>query len=382
MKINFTLFALLIAPSAVAMDPPIQRTKEALTEELLEVVSQEGALLNEVERLLNIGAEVEERVQLDPYETGFGNHPLLAYWGNTPLIIAAKVGNAPVCEALIQRGASVNATITAGLPSEKHLETALHWAVRYGHFDVCKVLLAHGASIFVGAPLCPLKLCIKQIIGKHNIATGEEMGNEVQKYHEFFELLIKYAWAAPETGSAEEAAQRIRRYVWGLQNWTVNNERLPIETIHEILQQPALSNDLFALLFPRILNDEPIPSQFYDVLVRIVYDATMDKLVTVGNAFAGEHSEHPPIQHLYENHPLIQLLRDRNLLELNHGEALRDTIRARIKEYPEVHSASKESKKFPCCTKGAIKDSCRHIALFATTICVSILLRLIYQAIV
>ncbi|WYZ39894.1 hypothetical protein EsH8_IV_000235 [Colletotrichum jinshuiense] len=60
-----------------------------------------------------------------------------------PLVIASKIGDIEVVKALIEGGARVN-----GNPSpEHHLCNPLHAAIDEQHFEVAKLLLAHGADI-------------------------------------------------------------------------------------------------------------------------------------------------------------------------------------------------------------------------------------------
>jgi ankyrin repeat protein len=62
--------------------------------------------------------------------------------GFTPLLYAARHGNAEACEVLLSRGAS----ITSATPGFR--QTALHRAAMAGHVEVAKVLLRHGAERF------------------------------------------------------------------------------------------------------------------------------------------------------------------------------------------------------------------------------------------
>ncbi len=56
------------------------------------------------------------------------------------LVAAASRGDAKRCQALVERGADVNACMRSGL-------TALHQATIHNHKDVVKVLIACGADI-------------------------------------------------------------------------------------------------------------------------------------------------------------------------------------------------------------------------------------------
>lgn len=56
-----------------------------------------------------------------------------------PLTAAAFLGDAPMVELLLQRGADPEATTSAS-------STALARAIHSGHVDVVRVLLTHGAT--------------------------------------------------------------------------------------------------------------------------------------------------------------------------------------------------------------------------------------------
>ena len=58
----------------------------------------------------------------------------------TPLHIAARIGNVDIVALLLQHGASVNAPT-------KDLYTALHIAAKEGQDEVAAVLIDHGASL-------------------------------------------------------------------------------------------------------------------------------------------------------------------------------------------------------------------------------------------
>jgi uncharacterized protein len=60
--------------------------------------------------------------------------------GETPLMVAARSGNADVVQQLVTRGANVNARAARG-------QTALMWAVAQKHPAVVRVLLAGGADV-------------------------------------------------------------------------------------------------------------------------------------------------------------------------------------------------------------------------------------------
>ncbi len=66
--------------------------------------------------------------------------------GYTPLLIAARDGNAPMVEALLAGGADPKATTTAGA-------TPLMLAARAGSVDAVKLLLAHGADVNATEPV-------------------------------------------------------------------------------------------------------------------------------------------------------------------------------------------------------------------------------------
>jgi ankyrin repeat protein len=60
--------------------------------------------------------------------------------GYTPLLIASKIGNAPMIETLAAGGADANAATTSGT-------TALMFASQAGNPEAVKVLIAHGANV-------------------------------------------------------------------------------------------------------------------------------------------------------------------------------------------------------------------------------------------
>jgi ankyrin repeat protein len=60
--------------------------------------------------------------------------------GETPLMVASRVGNADVAAQLLEAGAKVNARAARG-------QTALMWAAAQRHPEVVRLLLAHGADV-------------------------------------------------------------------------------------------------------------------------------------------------------------------------------------------------------------------------------------------
>ena len=65
-------------------------------------------------------------------------------FGETPLMTAARAGDADVVGRLLAAGAAVDAATEAGAYGA---QTALMWAVAQGHAAVVEVLLAHGADV-------------------------------------------------------------------------------------------------------------------------------------------------------------------------------------------------------------------------------------------
>ncbi|WP_457621183.1 ankyrin repeat domain-containing protein [Persephonella sp.] len=78
------------------------------------------------------------------------------------LISAAKDGDVKLLQLAIAKGADINTTDDRG-------GTALHWAVYYGHEDIVKILLLHGANPFLEDKngISPYRLA--QIKGKSEI---------------------------------------------------------------------------------------------------------------------------------------------------------------------------------------------------------------------
>jgi ankyrin repeat protein len=82
-----------------------------------------------IERLLNAGAEVNER----------------GVNGETPLMFAARDGSLQALNLLLKRGASINAK------EALRGTTALMWAVEQKHSDAVKLLIEHGADVGVAS---------------------------------------------------------------------------------------------------------------------------------------------------------------------------------------------------------------------------------------
>ncbi len=86
-----------------------------------------------ISMLLRSGADPDVRNREEPNGDG----------GNTPLWFAAQGapgGGVPVAEVLIEAGATVNAKCEYGT-------TALHMAASWGHLDMVKSLIEHGADL-------------------------------------------------------------------------------------------------------------------------------------------------------------------------------------------------------------------------------------------
>jgi ankyrin repeat protein len=81
-------------------------------------------------------------------------------WGYTALMYAAREGHVNICLALIEKGSSLNMQNLGG-------DTSLIWATIRGHKEVMKVLLEKGADvtihnnvrIFSILVYCPYVLC-------------------------------------------------------------------------------------------------------------------------------------------------------------------------------------------------------------------------------
>lgn len=68
------------------------------------------------------------------------NGIILASATDTPLMIACRIDNIPLCCKLIELGADVNL-------SNEHGRTILHWCCGNGSEEVCELLLKYGANV-------------------------------------------------------------------------------------------------------------------------------------------------------------------------------------------------------------------------------------------
>ena len=119
---------------------------------------------NSVKRIVN-----EKSINIDSHD----------WWENTPLTDAAKRGDVRAVQFLIvEMGANVHASCDC-----PHHKTALHYASEYGHEDVVKLLLAHGADVNVldSRDYTALDVAIGDSIKKLLISNGCLYGNKVPK---------------------------------------------------------------------------------------------------------------------------------------------------------------------------------------------------------
>jgi ankyrin repeat protein len=99
-------------------------TSKTATDALLEVVKRKETSSDDINALIDKGADVDAK----------------DLFNNTPLILAASNGLANVCITLIDKGADVNATSNYG-------NTPLTWAASNGLRDVCLTLIYKDADV-------------------------------------------------------------------------------------------------------------------------------------------------------------------------------------------------------------------------------------------
>jgi ankyrin repeat protein len=58
----------------------------------------------------------------------------------TPLMVASQLGNILACELFIRNNANVNSV-------DKYRQTSLHWASIKGHLSICELLISNGADV-------------------------------------------------------------------------------------------------------------------------------------------------------------------------------------------------------------------------------------------
>jgi ankyrin repeat protein len=164
------------APTATVVDAAMQDNKDAartLLKQGADVNSAQGdgmtALHWAVQKgdvelaqmLLYAGANVKATTRVGGYTpllvaSKIGNAPMIdtliaggadpntpTINGTTPLMFAAEAGNAAAVKSLLDKGAAVNAR------EKVKGETALTFAAAYGRADVIRVLTAHGADVNV-----------------------------------------------------------------------------------------------------------------------------------------------------------------------------------------------------------------------------------------
>ena len=104
-------------------NPVPPKNNPELNAQLLESATAGNA--NEISRLLRLGADVNAKTKN-------------SLW--TALHWASRYGHTAVVRLLIQNGANVNAKTFDDW-------TALHWASKYGHIETVKLLAANGANV-------------------------------------------------------------------------------------------------------------------------------------------------------------------------------------------------------------------------------------------
>lgn len=118
----------------------------------------------------------------------------IVYHSETKLIDAAKKNDIPAAEKLLDKGYDINA-IASWITST----TALHSAITYGHIEMVKFLLEHGARTDIKAHELPLDLAQSIARGGFQLFTSEiPSWEQVMKNQEEIILLLKQAGAPSE----------------------------------------------------------------------------------------------------------------------------------------------------------------------------------------
>ncbi len=272
----FILNTLLVSFSAIAMD-----------QQLFQLVEKKDATREEVIDLLDRGASVHARASHD----------------KTPLMVAATYSNQAVCEALIEGGAAVNATVQVWWATDLRYNgwTPLHFAAESTNHKVCALLLERGAELFDIYHLSdeePFSLCIR---------------DRKELFVQTLENLIKHAWAFPDAQNPNESSKILTTSFLCLLN-----KGVPKDIIYIILQKDQEFRDLICMvLMPNVRNNKPILPRFSETIADKVYITTLEKL-----------KKSVPQENL-------------ELLEHEHGDNLYKNIYQRVESPPTIHPESR-----------------------------------------
>jgi len=237
----FILSTLLVSFSAIAMD-----------QQLFELVEKKDATREEVIDLLDRGASVHARASCD----------------KTPLMVAATYSNQAVCEALIEGGAAVNATVQAWwLPDlSDNAWTPLYYAAESANHKVCALLLERGAELFgiyglLVAPLDdkgPFDICIQGISPKY--PNKNPYNKPTEEFAQTIKTLIEHAWALPDAHNQNETILPRSRTTIAKKIYITTLEKLresvPQENL-ELLEQEHGDN-LYKNIYQRVENPPTI----------------------------------------------------------------------------------------------------------------------------
>jgi ankyrin repeat protein len=99
------------------------------------IVAASSGDVQAARRAIDTGANVNCTSDLEPYECV------------TPLMFAVKFGHVDMARILVAARANINWKSKSIIPDEPSRETALHWAVREQSEQICKILIAGGADV-------------------------------------------------------------------------------------------------------------------------------------------------------------------------------------------------------------------------------------------
>lgn len=322
------LILTLITLPLTAMEQLFKKFKTSpFNDELFALVEQEDATAKQVDELVGKGAEVNS--------TNINSV--------TPLMKAAQTGNATACKALIDKGALVStivdeywapSLVTNGL-------SALHFAASFGHPQVSKLLLKHGADIFLTTDFysSPLKCCISTQLEEFHFykLTIAERDQKITdgSFKETYKTLVKHAWALPEeTEDAREILKRMATAYLSLkEKLTETGQPFSKELIPYILQSnQELRDHICALLLPSIRSNKQIPPCYTEVMAQCIYQSTVKKIFDTLMKIR-EHSDSEKFDAFAKP----------KFIELEYGDDIMKNIGKRIDNPPTEYSEQKSS---------------------------------------